>query len=106
MPFCYIALSYLCNILNLAWKFTLHCPIYVLSMHANWRHDKSEVTRRRTTNPRRNLTSILLKMGIKKRPFLGQFGHSNPLKSSTLSAEAIGTIKNYKLLLETCGILS
>ena len=72
-------------------------------MHANWRHDKSEVTRR---NPRRNLTSNLLKMGIKKRPFLGRFGHSNPLKSSTLSAEAIGTIKNYKLLLETCGILS
>ena len=102
---------------------TLHCPIYVtslilpgnlhyivLSMYylcmltgdmikVKW----SEVT---TTNPRRNLTSILLKMGIKKRPFLGQFGHSNPLKSSTLSAEAIGTIKNYKLLLETCGILS
>ena len=107
MPLSDIALSYLCNILDLAWKFTLHCPIYVLSMHANWRHDKSEVRRRRTRrNPRRNLTSNLLKMGIKKRPFLGQFGHSNPLKSSTLSAEAIGTIKNYKMLLETCGILS
>ena len=68
IPFSYIALSYLCNILNLAWKFTLHCPIYVLSMHANWRHDKSEVTTTRR-NPRRNLTSILLKMGIKKDHF-------------------------------------
>ena len=79
MPFCYIALSYLCNIFDLAWKFTLHCPIYVgvyyLWSTAYWRHPYRNVmaTGGMMNNKTKSKTQIVEKWTSFRGPKKGNF---------------------------------